>query len=286
MQPRVIQSLEEIADRYETFFVDMYGVIWNGLHFYPSVAPLFADLKKCGKKIAMLSNATTVSPRFVEKYAKFGLVKGVNYDAFITSGDVLKAKIADGYFEKLTRKKEYRFYILGRDNPALFEHVAAHQTHDLNAADLMYVSSLEVDKQAALSLDKFMPDMQTALQKGLPLVCANPDLFAFRGDLKYYRGGSVAKWYAANGGFVAYVGKPYGEIYEFALKKTDSTAACSVMVGDTLGTDILGAVHVGMDSVLITGKGSMTYDDLKNGKTLAECFKDADATPQYLLDHV
>lgn len=286
MEPEKINALTDIADRYETFFFDMYGVIWNGLEFYKTVKPLFSELKKQGKRIAILSNATTVSPRFVKKYAAHGLIKGVHYDDFITSGDVLKAKIADGYFEKVTGKKEYRFYILGRDNPALFEQIAFRQTKDLNAADLMYVSSLEIDEQAALSLDKFLPDMQTALKRKLPLVCANPDLFAFRGDLKYIRGGTVAEWYAARGGHVEYIGKPYREIYRYALDLTHSNAAQSVMVGDTLGTDISGAAGIGMDSVLIIGKGSMTYDDLKNGKTLQACFKDAGVVPTYLLSHV
>lgn len=210
----------------------------------------------------------------------------MHYDDFITSGDVLKAKIADGYFEEITGKKEYHFYILGRDNPALFENIAAHQTKDLERADLLYVSSLEIDDQAALSLDKFLPDMQMALKRKLPLVCANPDLFAFRGNLKYIRGGTVAKWYAARGGHVDYIGKPYKEIYQYALNLTHSNAAQSVMVGDTLGTDILGAKNADMDSVLIIGKGSMTYDDLKNGKTLQACFKDAGVVPTYVLNHV
>lgn len=46
--------------------------------------------------------------------------------------------------------------------------------------------------------------MQLALKRELPLVCANPDLFALRGDLKYIRGGTVAEWYVARGGPVKY----------------------------------------------------------------------------------
>lgn len=286
MHPRTLRSLVEIAKDYRTFFFDMYGVIFNGIDFYPGVAELFLELKNQGKQIAILSNATTISSRFVTKYAEYGIIKGVHYDQFITSGDVLKAKIDDGYFEKLTGKKDYRFYILGRDNPLLFEHIADRQTHELDGADLMYVSSLEVDDQAALSLDKFLPDMHRALDRKLPLVCANPDLFAFRGDLKYIRGGTVANWYKAHGGFVDYIGKPYTEIYRYALNGTQSTPAHALMVGDTLGTDIVGAKNAAMDSVLIIGKGSMTYDDLQNGQTLEACFKRAGAWPTYVLEHV
>lgn len=51
MQPKKINSLKDIADSYGTFFIDMYGVIFNGLNFYSQVAPLFLDLKNKAKKL-------------------------------------------------------------------------------------------------------------------------------------------------------------------------------------------------------------------------------------------
>lgn len=283
--PDKIQSLKDIQNQFETLFVDMYGVIWDGTIFYPTVEPLFLALKQASKKIVILSNATTISPKLVLQYEKHGLIKGVHYDDFVTSGDVLKLKIAQGYFEQLAGKKEYTFYILGRDNPGLFELVSDHQTYDLNTADLFYVSSLEVDPQAALSLDRFLPDMKKALDRGLTLICANPDLFAFRGTFKYVRGGSVAAWYTAHGGKAVYIGKPYREIYQYALSVADTTALRTIMVGDTIRTDILGAQNSDIKSVLITKTG-MTADEVAKGKTLDECYTLGGAVPDYLLPQI
>ncbi len=78
------------------------------------------------------------------------------------------------------------------------------------------------------------------------------------------------------------IGKPYREIYWYALDLAHSNAVQSVMVGNTLSTDILDAANVGMDSVLIIGKESMAYDDLKTGKTFKLVLK----MPTYLLSHV
>jgi putative hydrolase of the HAD superfamily len=43
--------------------------------------------------------------------------------------------------------------------------------------------------------------------------------------------------------------KPQKEIFEFALNKTGATVKESIMIGDTLDVDILGAMNAGMDQV-------------------------------------
>lgn len=43
--------------------------------------------------------------------------------------------------------------------------------------------------------------------------------------------------------------KPHAAIFEYALAKTNANAASSIMIGDTLEVDILGAIHAGIDSV-------------------------------------
>jgi len=45
--------------------------------------------------------------------------------------------------------------------------------------------------------------------------------------------------------------KPHAAIYEYAMQKTGTTADKSIMVGDTLEVDILGALNVGMDAAYV-----------------------------------
>ncbi len=55
--------------------------------------------------------------------------------------------------------------------------------------------------------------------------------------------------------------KPEKEIFEYALSKANATLAESVMIGDTLDVDILGAMNIGMDQVHVNFMGNV--QDLK-----------------------
>jgi putative hydrolase of the HAD superfamily len=43
--------------------------------------------------------------------------------------------------------------------------------------------------------------------------------------------------------------KPHLAIFEYALNKVNTSASTSIMVGDTLEVDILGAINAGMDTI-------------------------------------
>jgi HAD superfamily hydrolase (TIGR01459 family) len=285
MSSQSITSLFDIANKYDTIFTDMFGVIWDGEAFFDGVIDTFAKLKQLGKKIYIISNATTVGSLMAEKAEKAGLMLGNHFDGFITSGDTLKDKLQYGFFEQISGKKDYLFYIIGRDNPLLFEGLDYHKTTDINSADFVYIGSLIVNGIHPTSLEAFLPDLEKAVSLKLPAVCANPDFFALYKDLKYYTGGSAAKWYEEHGGTAYWIGKPYTNIFDYALKTTNSDNQKTVMIGDTLRTDIAGAKNAGLDSILITGRG-ITHDDISNGKTLSNCCQEAGVQPTYLLDTI
>ncbi|MGN1063299.1 MAG: TIGR01459 family HAD-type hydrolase [Alphaproteobacteria bacterium] len=284
MIPITLSSLNDITDKYDTFFVDMYGVLWDGVTLYDGVTELFTSLHACGKRIYILSNATTLGQVMAQKAADKGLKIGAHYDGFITSGDTLADKLQHGFFGEIAGRSDYHFYTIGRDNPLLFKNETAHRTTDLSDADFVYVGSLLVNGVLPFDLSAFEPDLKAALAHHLPLVCANPDLEAFREHHKHLTGGSAAKWYADHGGKVYYIGKPYSNIFQYALKKTGATLARSIMVGDSLRTDIAGAVSFHMASVLIYGQG-LTADELR-AQTLETCYATYGVRPTYLLKFI
>ena len=283
MSPQIINSLLDITPKYDAIFTDMFGVIWDGEAFFDGVLDTLAALKRAHKKIYIISNATTVGSLMSEKAQRAGLILGTHFDGFITSGDTLKDKLSKGFFEQVANKNDYKFYIVGRDNPLLFQDISHHQTRSLDEADFVYISSLIIDGVHPQSLDAFIPDLERALSLNLPVVCANPDFFAFYKELKYYTGGSAAKWYEEHGGTTYWVGKPYTNIFEYAISITGADKQKTVMIGDTLRTDIAGADNAGLDSILITGRG-IAADELANGKTLDECYHADAVHPTYLLD--
>ena len=90
--------------------------------------------------------------------------------------------------------------------------------------------------------------------RGLPMVCANPDLVVMVGTRIVICAGTLARRYEQLGGTVRYHGKPHRGVYdrimqEFAGIPRDRICA----IGDTLRTDIAGAASVGIHSFLVTG---------------------------------
>ena len=170
MTPQKIESLLDIAPKYDTIFTDMFGVIWDGEAFFDGVFNTFAHLKQLGKKIYIISNATTVGSLMREKAERAGLKLGQHFDGFFTSGDTLKDKLSHGFFEQIAGKKDYLFYIIGRDNPLLFDGLEHHKTSDLKKADFVYISSLIINGIHPTSLEAFLPDLEHVLALKLPVV--------------------------------------------------------------------------------------------------------------------
>lgn len=52
--------------------------------------------------------------------------------------------------------------------------------------------------------------------------------------------------------------KPNKEIFEYAFQKTNANPASSIMIGDTLDVDILGAMNAGIDQVFVNHIGATT----------------------------
>ncbi len=284
---KVITSLLQIADKVDVFFIDVYGVLWNGEAFYPPALEVCKKLIAMGKRIYILSNATTVGSHFREKRAKNGFIQGIHYTDVVTSGDVLKYKLEqENFFDDVVGNKTGKYLLIGLPNDRLLNSILPRQTFDVNEAEAVYIGALR-GKGGALyeDLTPFLPLAQAALDKGLPAICSNPDYFAFHGNLKHVTSGSLGKWYEEHGGKVYWTGKPYDEIYSFALKMANATPSKTAMVGDTLRTDIKGGYNAGLKTVLITRTG-MTADELKSGLMIETLSGQNGVKPDYLLDYL
>jgi HAD superfamily hydrolase (TIGR01459 family) len=98
---------------------------------------------------------------------------------------------------------------------------------------------------------EFKANLQIALDKDLPMICANPDLVVHVGNTLYECAGTFAAMYEDMGGRVIYHGKPHAPVYERCnelLGKPDKKEICAI--GDSLHTDIAGANNFGVNSVL------------------------------------
>src|SRR3546814_15978458 len=63
----------------------------------------------------------------------------------------------------------------------------------------------------------YAPVLEACAERGLPMVCANPDLVVVVGGTRAICAGPLAAHYERLGGAVAYHGKPYPPVYDRCL---------------------------------------------------------------------
>ena len=85
--PIELKNLSEIVKDYECFFIDLWGVVHNGVYLFENVQDVLERLKQSEKKIFFLTNAPRRSKVIKKQLLKFGLDNS-HYDDVISSGEI------------------------------------------------------------------------------------------------------------------------------------------------------------------------------------------------------
>ncbi|MEJ0072444.1 MAG: TIGR01459 family HAD-type hydrolase [Pseudomonadota bacterium] len=249
MPIRLLESMRSIADAYDGFIVDLWGVLHDGGKPLPGTVDCLAAFRRAGKRVVLLSNAPRPALPVIERLREIGFERAL-YDDVMTSGEETWRHLVrreDPWYAALGE----RCYMIGppRDLGMLTD-VRAERVYDLEAADFILNTGADYGDTVA----KFEPLLQRALARRLPMICANPDLEVMMRGRREICAGAIAVRYEAIGGAVRYHGKPYRSVYEscFALLgQPPRDRVCAI--GDSLRTDIAGAAGAGIDSVLVIG---------------------------------
>ena len=237
MKAKLIKGLSQVQSKYDAFFVDLWGVIHNGIQLYPGAIEVLENLSKLDKRFVLISNAPRPS-KSVEKFLlKLKMDKILLKDIF-TSGEAALQSLQKQVYGK-------NFYHLGpqRDN-SLFEGFEKNRK-SLEDADFILCTGFLDSHDNSSDYYKDLLRKYTQLK----MVCTNPDLIVHRGLKQEYCAGTLAAIFKKLGGKVIYFGKPYPEIYNFCIRKNETT----LVIGDNIRTDIKGANNMKLDSLFITG---------------------------------
>ena len=127
--------------------------------------------------------------------------------------------------------------------------LALVETDDAADCDLVLIAGCEPEAHA---LDDYRERLRPAARRGVPALCTNPDREMLLGSGRTaFAPGQVAEAYAALGGAVSWIGKPYPAIYAHALALGGATPAATLCIGDSVEHDIAGASAAGCDSLLV-----------------------------------
>tara|TARA_B100000029_G_scaffold64710_1_gene57922 strand:- start:610 stop:1428 length:819 start_codon:yes stop_codon:yes gene_type:complete len=236
MKGKFIKGLSEIQSKYDTFLIDLWGVIHNGIKLYPDAIHVLENLNKLNKRFVLISNAPRPSIS-VENYLINLSMDKIFLKNIFTSGEAALQTLRNNIYGR-------RFYHLGpkRDND-LVKGLEKNKT-SLDKCDFILCTGLFDKKTESL---KYYEDLLIKYTN-LNMLCTNPDLIVHRGTVTEYCAGSIAAIFENLGGKVIYFGKPYPDIYNFCVKKNESILA----VGDNIRTDIKGANKMKFDSLFIT----------------------------------
>ena len=233
---RELSHLADIFENYDTFVIDLWGVMHNGVALNQNAIEAVDQLMKNSKKIVFLSNAPRPSSKVINFLLKMNMDKKY-LQHVMTSGEAAMNAINK-------RKFGNTFYHLGpaRDT-SVFEKVKDNRT-DLQNCDFILCTGLFDDYDNDLNYYKnFL--LKHVSKK---LICTNPDLIVHRGNIEELCAGSVAKIFEDLGGEVIYFGKPHKDIYNMCFSSNEKVLA----IGDNLRTDIKGANNLKIDSIFIT----------------------------------
>lgn len=245
--PVFLSGLNKIYSKFDIFFVDLWGVVHNGIECYSEALKVLKNIKK-NKTIILISNAPRPS-NSVQKFLNKIKFKRKLYNLLITSGDS-----ARNYLKALSKNKS--FYHLGpKRDKSLFMDLGLKKS-SINNADFVVCTGVNNNKD---NLSKYIPTLKKIKKKNLKMICANPDLIVHRGNRTEYCAGSIAKLYEKMGGKVKYFGKPYKYFYKYIydlIKKKyrkNINKKKILVIGDNLNTDILGSNNFKVKNLFIAG---------------------------------
>ncbi|MDA7947342.1 MAG: TIGR01459 family HAD-type hydrolase [Hyphomicrobiaceae bacterium] len=242
----VVPSIEPVADRYEAWLCDIWGVLHNGVQPFNNAEHACCTYRKKGGTVVLISNSPRPGHAVRKQLAEIGVSEDA-FDAIVTSGDTTRHVLAE-------RKSEPVFHLGPQRDKPLLDGLDL-QLVDLEDASLVLCSGLYDDLRE--TPDDYADMLSKMLERGLEMVCANPDIQVERGNRLIYCAGALAEAYGKRGGKVIYTGKPHPPIYEMAMGRVAEARGEVLMperilcIGDSVKTDVAGASAAGMDVLFV-----------------------------------
>jgi len=247
MTLRFVERLRDLVDGVEVILSDIWGVVHNGLEAFPEACEALHTYRSRGGTVILITNAPRPADSVQRQLQKLGVADDT-YDAIVTSGDLTRHYVADHPGRKV--------FWLGPARDNSIYHGLAPMLSPLAEADYIVCTGLLDDETE--SAEDYRPMMRQALERKLPLICANPDIVVERGDRLVYCAGAIAELYRELGGEVIFYGKPYPPIYERAIALAAGHARHEIKldrvlaIGDSVRTDLAGAHGFGIDCLFVT----------------------------------
>jgi HAD superfamily hydrolase (TIGR01459 family) len=259
--PRIPSGLGEIAGLYDVLLCDVWGVIHNGRESFKDACAALVRYRRERGPIILISNSPRPAAAVVSQLRDLK-VPDEAWTDFVTSGDATRKLLAE--------RAPGPAWIIGPDRDwPLYDGLGLATAGPDQAA---FVSVTGPTDDTVDTPDDYRASLSVAAERGLELICANPDRVVQRGDQLIYCGGALADLYEDLGGRVLMAGKPFAPIYDLSLSAAERALGRAVdrrrvlCIGDGLPTDVKGANQQGLDCLFIAQ--GIHAAELMAGRTL------------------
>ena len=244
--PKIKQILD-LLPQYDAFIIDIWGVLSDGIQVEPGAIAMLQAMRAQNANICLLSNSPSRKHQIIAQLEGWGIARDL-YDHVITSGEatyqMLKTK-PDAFYESCA---DICFELGGSPEHSLVTpDLGIIVTNTPENANFAHIAWSGRDEDAT-DINAHTAVLEEILKYNLPLICSNPDLVVYIGETLYICPGTIAAQYEAIGGQVRYHGKPHKPVYDWAYDLLDQSDKSKILaIGDSLRTDVAGAVNFGVD---------------------------------------
>jgi HAD superfamily hydrolase (TIGR01450 family) len=270
--PVLAADLDEIADQFDVFLLDAFGVLNVGERPIAGAPERIAALQAAGKEVMVITNAASYPKRLlIDRYARLGF--HFTPDNVVSSRETLLTALA--------KESRRHWGLMAQERYA---------NEEFEALDFTFLSDnrAEYDRAEGFLLfgsgdwsDEYQRHLVASLTDNpRPVLVGNPDIVAPRETGLSKEPGFFAHELAEKTGVSpVFYGKPFPHVFQraFARLPHGVDPARVLMVGDTLHTDILGGRAAGVRTALITDFGSLTGLDVQAAITRSGI------TPDFIL---
>ncbi len=247
---------KEILDKYDVFFVDAYGVLFNGVNTIEGSPNALKYLVDQGKIVLIVSNTATKSENAIKMYEGKKIYKGVHFHHIITSGETANYYLKLNQINFASNKNPQKVWVFGLGKTNIFEGTNIEVVENIEDADFIYIHNCRVSEDdyknipatyqkdffvssfsqnnneyETINVSHLLPSLKKAVELNLPVLNANPDLVAQtspraghklpqnhkEGPLLTIVQGSIAQSLLEKDLEVLQLGKPHLPIYSFSL---------------------------------------------------------------------
>lgn len=245
--PVALPRLSAVADDYDVLLCDVWGVIHNGRESWAAACDALTRFNEKGGHVVLISNSPRPASDVIAQLDSLDVPRS-SWKAFVTSGDATRAELA--------KRAPGPALAIGPARDATTYEGTGLTLVD-SVAEAAFVSVTGLVDDSTETPDDYRDILTPAAERGLDLICANPDRIVQKGDQIIYCAGAIADLYVELGGHVIMAGKPFDPIYDLALIEAEKLMDGPVdrkrvlCIGDGVITDVMGARSQDLDCLFI-----------------------------------